>query len=326
MSKIMKMHNPLLQKFFGEYHQCIQKILETKQPDIHIRNNKGKKYQEIINSLPEIKPSGIDVVLDRIQIGLETDISAEKKDILFQSLQHLQPWRKGPFQLFGIDIDAEWRSDMKWNRLKDHITPLAKKRVLDIGCSNGYYMFKMTSMQPESVIGIEPYLTFYFQYQVLQTYMKFEQICCLPFTIEEMPVMRGWFDTVFCMGILYHRKSPLDMLLQIRSNLKKGGELILETLIIDGDSDLALIPESRYAKMNNVYFIPTVKCLRSWLARTGFHDIRCINITRTTLQEQHRTKWVDTESLEDFLDVHDRNKTVEGYPAPVRAILIANTQ
>jgi tRNA (mo5U34)-methyltransferase len=326
MSEIMKIHKPLLQKFFGEYDQTIQKILETKQTEIHIRNNKGKTYQEIIDSLPGIKPSIIDVVPDRIQIGMETDITAENKDTLFQSLQHLKPWRKGPFQLFGIDIDAEWRSDMKWNRLKGHIAPLARKRVLDIGCSNGYYMFKMASMKPDFVIGIEPYLSFYFQYQLLQTYLKFEQICCLPFTIEDMPVMQEWFDTVFCMGILYHRRSPLDMLLQIRSNLKKGGELILETLIIKGDSDLTLIPENRYAKMNNVYFIPTIPCLRNWLARTGFHNIRCIDITRTTTEEQHRTEWIDTESLEDFLDEHDADKTVEGYPAPVRAILIANAQ
>jgi tRNA (mo5U34)-methyltransferase len=326
MSEIMKIHEPLSQKFFGEYETTVQQRLETKQAEIYIRNNKGKICQTIIESLPGIKPSMIDVVPDRIQIGLKTDGSSGEIETLFQSLRNLKPWRKGPFQLFGIDIDAEWRSDMKWNRLKNHIAPLARKRVLDIGCSNGYYMFKIASMQPDSVIGIEPYLTFYFQYQLLQTYIQYEQICCLPITIEEMPVMHEWFDTVFCMGILYHRRSPLDMLLQIRSNLKKGGELILETLIIEGDSDLALIPEKRYAKMNNVYFIPTVKCLHTWLARTGFHNIRCIDITRTTLEEQHRTEWVDTESLEDFLDKSDQEKTVEGYPAPVRAILIANTQ
>ena len=215
---------------------------------------------------------------------------------------------------------------MKWNRLKDHIAPLARKRILDIGCSNGYYMFKMMPSRPHCIIGIEPYLTFYFQYQALQHYLQFDRICCLPLKIEEMPAMPEWFDTVFCMGILYHRRSPLDMLLQIRSCMKKGGELILETLILEGDNHLALVPENRYAKMNNVYFIPTVPSLTSWLSRTGFQNIRCIDVTRTTTEEQHRTEWVNSESLPDFLDRQDQTRTVEGYPAPVRAILLAEAK
>ncbi|MEY8213807.1 MAG: DUF1698 domain-containing protein, partial [Colwellia sp.] len=31
-----------------------------------------------------------------------------------------------------------------------------------------------------------------------------------------------------------------------------------------------------------------------------------------------------TQSLSDFLDPQDKNKTIEGYPAPQRAIFIAN--
>ncbi|MFH2067304.1 MAG: tRNA 5-methoxyuridine(34)/uridine 5-oxyacetic acid(34) synthase CmoB [Pseudomonadota bacterium] len=318
--------NIILNRLFGDVAETIQPILEKKQAEIFGGNIKGQKYRKTLEALPEIKPSSIDVLSDRIRIGREEDIAPEEKNNLLHCLRQLNPWRKGPFQLFGIDIDTEWRSDMKWNRLKDHIAPLAHKRILDIGSSNGYYMFKMASQQPECIIGIEPYLTFYFQYQALQTYLRFENICCLPLKIEEMPVMKEWFDTVFCMGILYHRRSPLDTLLRIRSCLKTGGELVLETLILEGEADLALVPKNRYAKMNNVYFIPTVPCLRTWLVRAGFHHIRCIDITRTTSEEQHRTEWIDTESLEDFLDIRDRNKTVEGYPAPVRAIILADAK
>ncbi|RJP76972.1 MAG: tRNA 5-methoxyuridine(34)/uridine 5-oxyacetic acid(34) synthase CmoB [Desulfobacteraceae bacterium] len=319
-------NNILLNRLLGDYAEMIQPILEKKQAEIFGGNIKGRKYRKTLEALPEIKPSSIDVLSDRVRIGRKEDITPEEKNNLLHCLRQLNPWRKGPFQLFGIDIDTEWRSDMKWNRLKDHIAPLAHKRILDIGSSNGYYMFKMASQQPECVIGIEPYLTFYFQYHALQTYLQFDRLCCLPLKIEEMPVMKEWFDTVFCMGILYHRRSPLDMLLRIRSCLKTGGELVLETLILEGDADLALVPENRYAKMNNVYFIPTVPCLRTWLVRTGFHHIRCIDITRTTSEEQHRTEWVDTESLEDFLDDRDPNKTVEGYPSPVRAIILADAK
>jgi tRNA (mo5U34)-methyltransferase len=319
-------NNISLNRLFGDAAETIRPILEKKQAEIFGGNIKGQTYRKTLEALPKIRPSSIHVAADRIRIGREDDISPEEKNTLLDRLRQLKPWRKGPFQLFGIDIDTEWRSDMKWNRLKDHIAPLAQKRILDIGSSNGYYMFKMEPRQPECVIGIEPYLTFYFQYHALQTYLQFDRLCCLPLKIEEMPVMKEWFDTVFCMGILYHRRSPLDMLLRIRSCLKTGGELVLETLILEGDGDLTLVPQNRYAKMNNVYFIPTVPCLRTWLVRTGFHHIRCIDITRTTPEEQHRTQWVDTESLEDFLDDRDPHKTVEGYPAPVRAIILADAK
>lgn len=311
-------------RVFGDHAQRIQDLMQEKHHEIYDNSAKGKHYRNVIKTLPGVRPSSIDLDQDRIQIGVSADIRLDEKDALLYALQNLKPWRKGPFRLFGIDIDSEWRSDMKWNRLKDKIAPIESKRVMDIGSSCGYYMFRMNARQPDLVVGIEPYYTFYFQYQALQYYLQCEQICCLPCRIEEMPVMQNFFDAVFCMGILYHRKSPLDTLLKIRANLKREGELILETLIIEGESNLCLFPENRYAKMNNVYFIPTVTCLKTWLARTGFRNIRCVDKTRTTNEEQHKTVWVVTESLDDFLDPRDYTKTVEGYPAPVRAVLIAN--
>ncbi len=50
---------------------------------------------------------------------------------------------------------------------------------------------------------------------------------------------------------------------------------------------------------------------------------RIADVCVTTTEEQRRTEWMVTESLADFLDPNDRSKTVEGYPAPQRAVLIA---
>jgi len=271
--------------------------------------------------LPEIIPSDLNFVNGTVSIGKKDDINGHKKERLAEILLGLNPWRKGPFNLFDIQIDTEWRSDMKWNRIENLLSPLEGRKILDIGCSNGYYMFRMLPHNPEYVIGIDPYTNFYYQFLSIQKYVRSEKIHYIPAGFEALTGCEGLFDSVFCMGILYHRKSPFELLERINQILKKGGEVILETIIIPGDSDMVLCPESRYAKMRNVYFIPTLKTLQNWLLKAGFRDLRVLDVSRTTLAEQRKTDWIESESLESFLDPDDPEKTIEGYPAPIRAAI-----
>jgi tRNA (mo5U34)-methyltransferase len=125
------------------------------------------------------------------------------------------------------------------------------------------------------------------------------------------------------MGVLHHARAPLDMLRKMRRLVRAGGEVVVENLIVEGEAPTALCPHPRYAKMHNVCFIPTVPCLSNWMEHAGFKNIRCVDITRTLPGEQRRTPWMRFESLTDFLDPADPAKTVEGYPAPVRAVLLA---
>ena len=125
------------------------------------------------------------------------------------------------------------------------------------------------------------------------------------------------------MGVLYHRRSPVDHLYELKGALRAGGQLVLETLMIEGDAQAVLTPPGRYAKMRNVWFIPSVAALELWLTRCGFTGIRCVDINRTTTGEQRATDWMTDESLTDFLDPLDPAKTIEGHPAPMRAIFIA---
>ena len=59
------------------------------------------------------------------------------------------------------------------------------------------------------------------------------------------------------------------------------------------------------------------------LERCGFTDIRVVDSTRTTVEEQRSTDWMTFESLADFLSPTDHTRTVEGHPAPLRAMLLA---
>jgi tRNA (mo5U34)-methyltransferase len=247
---------------------------------------------------------------------------AGKKD-LHEKLIQLSPWRKGPFNLFGVDIDTEWQSWMKWDRLLPHLPKLAGRRILDIGSSNGYYMFRMAAQNPLFVLGLEPQGSSYYQYLAIQKFLRQDNIFCLPIPHDQLPGMEQYFDLVFCMGVLYHRKSPIEMLKSIHDSLKKGGQIVLENLVLDTRENLCLFPKDRYGKMRNVFFIPDLLAMESWLARAGFTHIQCVDVAKTSCEEQRKTDWIQTESLKDFLDPDDPDLTIEGYPAPVRAIFIA---
>jgi len=239
------------------------------------------------------------------------------------SLKQLSPWRKGPYQINDLLIDTEWHSDWKWNRIKAYLTPLKNRMVLDIGCGNGYHCWRMHGEGARLVIGIDPSWLFWVQFQAIKHFTGDKPVHLLPFGIEQLPKALNAFDTVFSMGVFYHRRSPIDHLMQLKSTLRQGGELVLETLIIDGPKGESLVPDDRYAKMRNVWFLPTIQTMTQWLRRCGFENINVVDINQTTTQEQRTTTWMPYESLQDFLDPDDENKTIEGYPAPKRATFIA---
>ncbi|MCD4742795.1 MAG: tRNA 5-methoxyuridine(34)/uridine 5-oxyacetic acid(34) synthase CmoB [Desulfobacteraceae bacterium] len=321
MEKLLLRHKELkIDNWFEELESSI------KQERVFFDNPKGNAYDfnEALKNLPQIKPSMIDLDNRKIVIGKESDINDRDLGKMKETLHELCPWRKGPFDFFGIDIDTEWQSWMKWDRIKNHLGDIKDKRILDIGSSNGYYMFRLAAEDPLIALGVEPQHSFYFQYLALQKYLQLENVFCLPIRFDTLPVMDEYFDLIFCMGILYHRKSPVEMLQEIHKLMRRGGNLIVENLVLESQKGLCLFPESRYAKMRNVFFIPDIKCMQSWLERAGFSNIKCIDVSKTTIEEQRQTDWIQTESLINFFDPEDHTKTIEGYPAPVRAIFTAS--
>ncbi|EJL6398221.1 tRNA 5-methoxyuridine(34)/uridine 5-oxyacetic acid(34) synthase CmoB [Vibrio navarrensis] len=238
-------------------------------------------------------------------------------------LRTFHPWRKGPYHVHGIHIDTEWRSDWKWDRVLPHISPLKNRSVLDVGCGNGYHMWRMLGEGARLCVGIDPSHLFLIQFEAIRKLMGGDQRAhLLPLGIEQLPKLQA-FDTVFSMGVLYHRRSPLDHLIQLKDQLVSGGELILETLVIEGDENAVLVPKERYAQMRNVYFFPSARALKVWLELVGFEQVRIVDENVTSIGEQRSTDWMTHNSLPDYLDPSDASKTVEGYPAPRRAVLIA---
>ncbi|WP_410678787.1 tRNA 5-methoxyuridine(34)/uridine 5-oxyacetic acid(34) synthase CmoB [Avibacterium paragallinarum] len=281
------------------------------------------KWAKIVDFLPELQANHIDLKSAVLSQG-DFELSAGERQRIIHHLKQLMPWRKGPYHLFGIHIDCEWRSDFKWDRVRPHLAPLKDRLVLDVGCGSGYHMWRMVGEGAKMVVGIDPTELFLCQFEAVRRLLNNDRRANLiPLGIEQMQPL-GVFDTVFSMGVLYHRKSPFEHFTQLRNQLMQGGELVLETLVIDGDENTVLVPQDRYAKMKNVYFIPSVKALILWLEKSGFRNVRCVDVEITSLDEQRKTEWLENESLIDFLDPQDHSKTIEGYPAPKRAVILAN--
>ncbi len=281
-----------------------------------------KHWQKTLDALPTAKPFNIDLT-NGVTVGSKGDLNNGEEKRLENLMKKFKPWRKGPYHIHGLHIDTEWRSDFKWDRLVEHIGDLSDKYVLDIGCGSGYHLWRMRGAGAKFVVGIDPTQLFLMQFNAVQHFIKDEAVNLLPLGVEQLPELES-YDTVFAMGVLYHRRSPIDFLYQLKAQLVKGGELVLETLIVNGDENTVLVPGERYAKMRNVWFLPSAKAMCAWLERCGFNNIRVVNTDITALDEQRKTDWIDTESLSDFLDPKDNSKTIEGYPAPQRAIFIAN--
>lgn len=317
---------------FGDFYQIIAKnrlsswleVLPAQLANWQ-KQNLDSRFTQWLNSikhLPVITPYHIDL-LHGVSVKTQTPLSTGEQQRITQLLKNMMPWRKGPFHFYGIDIDTEWRSDWKWERLIHHIDNLEGKLVLDVGCNSGYHLWRMIGAGAKLAVGIDPMALYLCQFEAVRKLLGDDKRAhLLPLGIEELPKLNA-FDTVFSMGVLYHRRSPLDHLYQLKDQLVDGGQLILETLVIEGDLHQALMPGERYAQMRNVYFIPSVPTMINWLQKCGFKDVRIVDISQTSLEEQRKTDWMTSDSLADFLDPNDLSKTIEGYPAPMRAVFIA---
>ena len=249
----------------------------------------------------------------------ENNTSDENKNLLMQ----LSPWRKGPFEIENIKINSEWRSDKKWSRIKKAKITFAGKKILDVGCGNGYFAFNMKSAGAKSVIGIDPSILYVMQFTAINIFKKSSDISIFPLRLSELPSPINQFDLTFSMGVLYHQRSPIEHLYQLKKTLKPGGKMVLETLFLPGLDSFASTPKSRYARMRNIWLLPTISELKIWLARTGFDEIEIIDKSITTIYEQRSTKWMTFESLDKGLDPIDTSLTIEGWPAPRRILITA---
>ncbi len=307
--------NPEIDHWLSQLTPTVNRLIE---PNVH---GDLPRWIAALESIPPV--STTEVILTTPAIATHSDNHSDHfKDAIHRSLSSLHPWRKGPFDLNGVYVDSEWRSDKKWTRLQPHLD-LQGCNILDVGCGNGYYCLRMLGDGANSVVGIDPNLLFCTQFQAVNHFAKQKTTCVLPLAIEHLNDTTCHFDKVFSMGVLYHRRNPVDHLQWLKRFLHDRGELILETLVIAGDHCSELVPEGRYANMRNVWSLPTVPFLLQQLKASGFRRARCADLTQTGVDEQRQTDWMRFHSLEQALNNDNHNLTIEGHPAPLRAVILA---
>jgi len=313
-----------LVNFFDDFllKKISKKCLEISNQAYQVNNGNIPKWSQAIDAIDAL-PKG-KVALKQPYISINQDRIDSKS--LIETLQKLIPWRKGPFMINDLVLESEWDGDMKWQRIKKHIKPLKNKRVLDVGAGNGYFTLRMAMEGAKRALGIEPFLLFNYQFRAIKSMIESPlNALLLPVRLEDMP-KKPIFDTVFSMGVLYHQRDHMAHLSQLHEVMAPDAELVLETLVVECPEDYVLVPKGRYAQMRNVYSIPSIKTLKSWLNDANFNNVRVVDVNKTTTEEQRKTAWIGENgaSLEDFLNPLDDSLTIEGYPAPTRAIVVCN--
>jgi tRNA (mo5U34)-methyltransferase len=301
--------------------QTVHDLHREKQRWIHQEKKGFLRYRRPLESLSEVQASFCDFSGDTVIIGRTDELQTAQKEEVIQALYNLVPWRKGPFQVFGVNIDSEWQSQRKWNRITPHLPELSGKTIADIGSNNGYYMFRMAAHEPLLVLGFEPYVHHYFTFQTLNSFAGQHNLFTDLLGVEHLRYFPDCFDVIFLMGILYHRPSPIDSLKDVLTALKPGGTLIVESQALPGDAPMALFPASTYAKVPGTWFVPTGPCLVNWLHRSGFQKVELFDQHPMSSQEQRTTDWMKFESYKDFIDKDNPERTIEGYPAPWRVYI-----
>ena len=296
-------------------------ILQNKKSECRTWKNVEPWYLQL-QIASKIKKDNLSIDYgDWFSVGVKEDLTKEEQEIILQTAKSLIPWRKGPFKIFDLEIDSEWQSNIKYNLIRPFFD-LKDKVVADIGCNNGYYMFRMLEDKPKRLIGFDPSPLTLHQFEFINHFVK-SDIVYEMLGVEHLEFYNHKFDFIFMLGVLYHRPDPVGTLKSLARGLNSKGEILIDTFMIDGDEELCLTPNKRYSKIPNIYFIPTIPALKNWLERAGFENIEVLATTVTTSEEQRKTPWSFDQSLEDFLDENDKTKTVEGYPAPKRVYVKA---
>lgn len=280
------------------------------------------KWENAVASLPSVADAQLTIADGMVRI--EGTFKQEDQTALREALEGLMPWRKGPFSIGPLFIDTEWRSDWKWDRIETHIADLRGRTVLDVGCGSGYHLWRMRKAGADQVLGIDPSLLYLMQFNAIQRFACDPAVHFLPLPMEALPESMNVFDTVFSMGVLYHRREPSRHLSELKDALKPDGELVLETLVVPDEGDTSLMINDRYANMRNIYELPSIERLENWIAAEGFHNVRTVSVEQTSRKEQRTSEWMPSHSLAQALDAENLALTVEGYPRPLRAVVVAS--
>jgi len=310
----MNFISPEWQKLLDPYKKNFFGIKKDKRIEL---------WQKILLELPSPLDKTVEMSSEvKIDFDWTPQDSVETKDLLLK----LVPWRKGPFLINDVFIDSEWCSHFKWDRFLELNVDLNDKTVLDVGSGNGYYGFRMLGLGAKEVLCLEPNLTHFSQFLAINNFAQSKKIQMLPERLESIEIDKPYFDVIFSMGLLYHQRDPGEHLRLLASHLKKEGRIVIETIVTPEDYKEVLVPSDRYANMPNVWSVHNEIGLEKIILEQGLETIDSTEAVMTTVEEQRATQWMPFRSFESALEEGNPERTIEGFPAPLRKFVVITIQ
>ncbi|MBI5929661.1 MAG: methyltransferase domain-containing protein [Chloroflexi bacterium] len=136
-------------------------------------------------------------------------------------------------------------------------------RVLDIGCRDGYFMFEMERRGAE-VIGIDYALPTTTGFSIASKILDSKTTFRVENVYDLAPEKLGLFDLVLFLGVLYHLRHPLLALDKIRTVIKPGALMFVETHLIDNYFQLK---DGSFVSMGNLSMQLTETPIMQFYAR-----------------------------------------------------------
>jgi len=163
---------------------------------------------------------------------------------------------------------------------------LTNKRVLDIGCAEGFFSFEAERRGAREVIGIDSFTDSIRRFNIAKAARQSNASAYLMNVYDLEPKRLGTFDVVLFYGVFYHLKHPQYALERIRSVCT--GDLLFQTHIYEepavrGTPWARFFPHGILSGNNKELYDPTVfwlfnsVCCLAMLDHVGFTDLKVVS-------------------------------------------------
>jgi tRNA (mo5U34)-methyltransferase len=160
-------------------------------------------------------------------------------------------------------------------------------RVLDIGCSEGFFSFEAERRGADEVVAIDSMPDSVRRFNICRDALgaKTDAYLCNVYDLSVRAY--GTFDLVLFFGVLYHLRHPILALEKILAVC--AGTMLLQTAIFEvpgmPDTPLARFhprgvqsgPPENPVFDPTVIWLPNAECTRAMVAHAGFHQIETVS-------------------------------------------------
>jgi tRNA (mo5U34)-methyltransferase len=211
-------------------------------------------------------------------------------DELRELFDSLKPWLH-LIDVHGVPTKTEpaWGEYLEhprhlWEEVSELLPDLAGKRVLDVGCNDGFFLFACRRLGAEEVVGIETDEHFVNHAALVNRLLDLGGIIVHRMSAYDIGETLGRFDVTLALGLIYHLKSPLfffERVAPITSSM-----IVVETAVRNSNEDRANRergvpgapamdfienpPAQLHPEGGPNWWVPNTECVQAMLRACGF--------------------------------------------------------